>query len=92
MIESFNHKGLRALFEKGETKGVSPNHVERLQVILARLNVSRTPNDMRLPGLKLHKLTGAFKDYYAVFVSENWRVIFRFQNQNAVAVDYLDYH
>jgi proteic killer suppression protein len=48
--------------------------------------------DMRLPGLKLHKLTGDLKDFYAVSVSANWRIIFRFADVVAEDVDLVDYH
>ncbi len=92
MIKGFKHKGLRLFFETGVSKGISSNHVDRLRLILARLNVSRSPEDMRLPGLKLHKLKGIFQDYYAVCVSGNWRVIFKFQGENVIDVNYMDYH
>jgi proteic killer suppression protein len=92
MIQSFKHKGLKLFFETGVTKGISNNHAERLNLILARLNVSRSPDDMQLPGLKLHKLKGKLKGYYAVFVSGNWRILFKFQGEHAIEVDYLDYH
>jgi len=48
--------------------------------------------DMRYPGSGLHALHGTFAGYWAVRVSGNWRVIFRFEAGNAVAVTYLDYH
>ena len=47
---------------------------------------------MNLPGFRLHQLSGQLRGYYAVSVSGNWRVIFRFENGHAVDVDYLDYH
>ncbi len=47
---------------------------------------------MDLPGFRLHKLTGELRDHYAVSVSGNWRVTFRFENGHAVDVDYVDYH
>lgn len=92
MITHFKHKGLKALFETGEAKGVNQNHVERLRLILARLNICRSPSDMRLPGLHLHKLKGNLKDHYSVFVSGNWRVVFKFDGQDVTEVNYLDYH
>lgn len=61
-------------------------------MILARLDAAYEPRDMHLPGLKLHKLTGRLNGFWAVDVSGNWRVIFRFENQDVVDVDYLDYH
>ena len=40
MIQGFRHKGLKRLFEKGETKGVRQDRVEKLENILAALNVA----------------------------------------------------
>jgi proteic killer suppression protein len=47
---------------------------------------------MNAPGLHLHSLKGDLDGFYAVTVSGNWRVIFRFANGDALDVDYLDYH
>ena len=92
MITRFRHKGLRALFESGLARGIQPAHAERLRLILARLNASQSPQDVNLPGLGLHKLRGRRAGHFAVSVSGNWRVTFRFDGQDAVDVDYLDYH
>ena len=92
MIKSFRHKGLKKLYETGGHRGVRPEHVKRLRLILARLDASQSPRDMGLPGLYLHPLKGAYKGLWAVTVSGNWRVIFRFEDDSAVDVDYLDYH
>ncbi len=92
MIKSFRHKGLSAFYSKGSKAGIQAKHADRLRLILARLDASREPQDMNLPGLRLHKLTGGLKDFWSVEVSGNWRVIFRFEGQDAFEVDYLDYH
>jgi len=59
---------------------------------VARLDAAYEAEDMNLPGLRLHKLTGNFKGFWAVEVSGNWRVIFKFEGHDAHVVDYLDYH
>lgn len=92
MIVSFRHKGLRNFFSSGKTSGVRAGHVKRLRLILARLAAARGPQDMALPGLRLHPLKGDLAGFFAVNVSGNWRVIFRFDGQDATDVDYLDYH
>jgi len=93
MIKSFKHKGLKKLYNTGSQKGIRPEHVKRLRVIIARLDASLNPQDMKLPGLDLHSLKkGAYEGFYSVSVSGNWRVIFRFEGDNVVDVDYLDYH
>lgn len=92
MIRSFGHKGLKRLFEKGETKNIHPDHVEKVENILAFLNRARKPEDMDLPGFRLHPLKGDRKGFWSVIVQANWRVIFRFQEGHVYDVDSIDYH
>ena len=92
MIESFRHKGLKQLFEKGEAKGIRPDHVEKVENILFVLSRARKPDDMNLPGFRLHRLKGNLKDFWSVTVRANWRVIFRFEQGDAYNVDLIDYH
>ncbi len=47
---------------------------------------------MSLPGLRLHPLKGSRKGTWAVSVSGNWRVTFKFASGDAEGVDYEDYH
>jgi len=47
---------------------------------------------MNLPGLRLHKMTGDLEGFWAVDVSGNRRIIFRFDGPDVCEVDYLDYH
>ncbi len=92
MIGNFRHKGLARFFETGSKGGIVPGHAERLRLILVRLNAARCPEDMRLPGLCLHRLSGQMSGSWAVDVSGNWRVTFRFENGRVVDVNDLDYH
>jgi len=59
---------------------------------LDRLDAAIRPEDMNLPGYKLHELTGKEKGTWSVWISGNWRVTFRFNGKNAINVNYLDYH
>ncbi len=92
MIRGFRHKGLAKFFETGSKAGIQAQHAERLRLILGRLSAATSPQDMALPGLKLHRLGGDRKGTWAVSVSGNWRVTFRFVGKDADAVDYEDYH
>ena len=92
MILSFRHRGLARLYEGRGPQRISPEHVAKLTRILAVLDQSATPRDMDLPGFRLHRLVGRLRGYYAVSVSANWRVTFRFEDGHAVDVDYIDYH
>ncbi|MXW55409.1 MAG: Killer protein [Gemmatimonadales bacterium] len=92
MIASFRHRGLKALYDGRTARWVAPKHVSKLRDILAALDLSRGPEGMDLPGFRLHALKGGLKGYFAVSVSGNWRVTFRFEDGAAADVDYVDYH
>lgn len=92
MIRNIRHKGLASLYHDDQTKGVHQAHVRRLRQILFLLDTATAIEDMNAPGLRLHTLKGDLLGYHAVMVSGNWRVIFRFENGDALDIDYLDYH
>jgi proteic killer suppression protein len=90
--KNFRHKGQKKLYDTGSQQGVKSEHANRLRLILARLDASQSSQDMGLPGLNLHTLKGKYKGFWAVSLSGNWRVIFRFEDNSVVDIDYLDYH
>jgi proteic killer suppression protein len=92
MIRSFRHKGLKNLYEQNHAKGINPDWLKRIRAILARLDAAKTPADMDFPGLWLHGLTGQLQGFWAVNVSGNWRIIFRFDGEDPCDVDLTDYH
>ncbi len=92
MIQSFKHKGLKLFFETGRKSGIQPHHANRLKLILGRLNASISPEDMNLPGLFFHLLSGDRAETYSVRVNGNWRVTFKFEGTHAEVVNYEDYH
>lgn len=92
MIRNFRHKGLAALYQDDQSRGVHQAHVKRLRQILALLDSAAVLEDMNAPGLRLHSLKGDWAGFHAVNVSGNWRVLFRFQDGDVYDVDYLDYH
>ena len=75
-----------ALYDGRTAKRVASEHVEKLKDILAVLDRSKGPDDMDLPGFRLHPLRGDLKGHYAVSVSGNWRVTFRFNDGHATAM------
>ena len=92
MIKSFLHKGLERYYESGNKAGIQAQHEKRIRLILGRLIASCEPKDMNLPGLRLHALQGNLDGFWAVDLSGNWRIIFRFEGTNVFDVDLIDYH
>ena len=78
--------------ERGDERRLDPAHRETVRDILARLNASTGPDDMDVPGFRLHLLKGDLAGFWAVTVRANWRIVFRFEDGHVVDVDYLDYH
>jgi proteic killer suppression protein len=92
MIRSFRHKGLKRLYEDDDARGLNAGHAEKLRRILARLDIAKAPQDLDLPGYRLHPLKGDRKGFWGVTVPANWRVIFRLVERQVFDVDYIDYH
>jgi proteic killer suppression protein len=92
-IQSFRHKGLRRLFEHGDSSGVSAAQAEKIGDILAAIDAAADFGDVALfPGWKLHALKGDRKGFWSVTVNGNWRIIFRFEGGDAFDIDLVDYH
>jgi proteic killer suppression protein len=92
MIKSWVHKGVRDFYLTGKKSGIIVEHAERLKIILQALNAAINPGQLDLPGFRFHKLKGKLKDHYAITVRANWRIIFKFEGENVILVDYVDYH
>jgi proteic killer suppression protein len=92
MIRSVAHRGLKRLYERGDVSGVRQDMLAKIERILQRLDHVSRVEDMGLPGFRLHPLSGSLKGFWSVTVNGNWRIIFRFENGEALDVDLVDYH
>ena len=91
MIRSFKHRGLKRLFERDDRSGIRPDLVDTVQEILTVLEDAATPQELNLPGYRLHPLKGDLKGFWSVTVRANWRIIFRFEGTDAFDVELTDY-
>ena len=92
MIKSFKHKGLEKFFTTGDTFGIQAAHATKIRDRLAFLHSAITIDDMDIPGYRLHELKGKLEGLWAIDVSKNWRIVFRFEDGDAYVVNYEDYH
>ncbi len=92
VIKSFQHGGLEKFFSTGSKAGIQPAHIKKLTVQLFTLNRATNPLSMNLPGWHLHALRGELAGHWSVQVNGNWRLTFRFDDGDAILVDYQDYH
>jgi toxin HigB-1 len=91
-VISFRHRGLRRYYETGNARYLDAGQVERIRRILALLDAASRPQSLDLPGMRLHALKGRLAGFWAVNVSGNWRIIFRFVDGEARDIDLIDYH
>ncbi len=92
MIRGIKHKGLKRLHEQGRPSGVPPELAKKLRRILWLLDMASGPQQLNLPGYRLHRLKGRLAGFWSASVSRNWRVVFRFEGEDVVDVDLVDYH
>lgn len=93
MIKSFKNKKLKRFFEQGDAAALPAGQAVKITDILAALDTAAEPSEVGLfPGWRLHPLKGALKGYWSVTITGNWRVIFRFEDGDALDVDLVDYH
>ena len=92
MIISFKHKGLESFFHTGHLAGIQPIHRRRLREVLTVLNAATSPQDLKRPSWRTHRLLGDLDGFYAIWVQANWRLTFRFIEKDVELLDYVDYH
>ena len=92
MIGTIKHRGLKRLYERGDRSKVPAEYADKLENILFMLDTALTIEAVDVPGFRLHPLKGDLKGFWSITVRANWRVIFRFENGQALDVDLVDYH
>jgi len=57
------------------------------------INNASNINDLRIPPAnRLEKLKGNLKSYHSIRINRQWRIVFRWENNNAEQVKIEDYH
>ena len=92
MIQTFRHRGLKRLYERGDFSRVRADQAERIALALADLDEADKLPDLNLPGYRLHPLKGDQKGFWSISIFANWRIIFRLEEGNVYDVDLVDYH
>ena len=92
MIVGFRNKGLKRLYDSGDPRGLNPQHIDKIELILGVLEEASTIADVGLPSFRLHPLTGDLKGFRSVTIRANWRIIFRYEHGDASDIDLVDYH
>lgn len=96
MILSFKDEATAALYRGKEARHIRripPNIISVALRKLDMLNAAYRLNDLREPpGNRLELLKGDLAGYYSIRVNEQWRIVFRWDDNNAYEVSLTDYH
>jgi toxin HigB-1 len=92
VIRTFRNKALADLWSGGKTSKIDQKMHSRILRRLDRLNVAAAVTEMNLPGFDFHALRGFNPTRYTVHVNGPWCITFEFQNGDAFAVDFEQYH
>lgn len=92
MIRTIKHRGLKRLVERDDKSGLSAAQLPRIMDVIANLNIATRPKDMDLPGYHFHALKGAYKGFWSIRITGNFRLVFRMEDGDVYDVDLVDYH
>ena len=92
-IIKFHHKGLKALYDADNPRGVPATAAAKIKRILAALEFADNLAQIAtMPGWKLHPLKGDRKGDYSISVTGNWRITFTLDGNSITNIDFEDYH
>ena len=93
MIISFGLKDTEKIW-KGERVKKIPLEIQQVgRRKLRMINNSQDITDLRIPpSNRLERLKGKGKDFHSIRINDQWRIVFRWENKHAHAVEIMDYH
>ena len=93
MIQSFKCKETEKIFDREYSKKF-PKIIQRPALRKLRmLNRARTLNDLRVPpGNRLEFLYGNRKGQHSIRINDQWRICFKWHNNDVHHVEIVDYH
>jgi proteic killer suppression protein len=92
MIQSIRHEGLRLYYETGNGSKLPRQQLAKIGRLLTALDAVSSEIDIKALGSDVHMLKGIYKGFWALTITGNYRIIFRFTAPDIFDVDYLDYH
>jgi len=91
MIVSFGSKDTKKVWDGERIKNV-PIEIQQIgRRKLRMVNNSQNWSDLKIPpSNRLEKLQGS--DFYSIRINDQWRIVFRWIDNNAHDVAIMDYH
>ena len=91
MVGGFRHKGLEEIYLNGKTRRIGIEYIRKCVRVLQSLETATQPKDLNVTGYRFHSLQGK-PQRWSVRVTGNYRITFGWSGENAIDVDFEDYH
>jgi proteic killer suppression protein len=93
MIVSFGSKITEKIWSGERVKSI-PQEIQQIgRRKLRMLNNSQSIIELKIPpSNRLEKLSGKLKNVYSIRINDQWRIVFKWNGNNAEEVEILDYH
>jgi toxin HigB-1 len=93
MIRTFADKETQHLFINGQSRRLPPALLRRAIRRLEYIDLASSLNDLRVPpSNRLHALKGNRRGQHSISINDQWRICFRFVDDDAYDVEITDYH
>jgi toxin HigB-1 len=93
MIISFGSKDTEKIWEGERVKHIPAEIQQTGRRKLRMLNNSQSILDLRIPpSNRLEKLSGKLSEFYSIRINDQWRIVFKWENNHASEVEIMDYH
>lgn len=93
MIRTFGNKETEKIWNGIQSKKLPADIQNVARRKLRMINNSQSVNDLRIPPAnRLEKLSGNLSGFYSIRINNQWRIIFRWEDNNAFDVEIIDYH
>jgi len=93
MIRTFADNETERFYTTGKSRRFPPDVLKRAVNRLTQIDAAMVIDDLRMPpSNRLESLIGSRAGQWSIRINEQWRVCFRFENNEACDVEIVDYH
>ncbi len=93
MIIDFGNKETEKIWNGVQSRKLPSDIQNVARRKLRMINNAQNINDLRIPPAnRLEKLSGNLSDFYSIRINNQWRIIFKWENDTASEVEIIDYH
>ncbi|MDT0690864.1 type II toxin-antitoxin system RelE/ParE family toxin [Salegentibacter sp. F188] len=93
MLKSFADKEAEKIWDGIPSRKLPANIQNVARRKLRMINNAQNINDLRIPPANhLEKLSGNLEGFHSIRITRQWRIMFRWENDNALEVQIVDYH